>query len=116
MATSNNKYYLQSSVGGPQDMKIEVDLHARIHPLPVLCYKQLKRRAQSVNTDEVFAGFLRGDGRSQQTWCVFCDDCVELACIESKLFGRPPRLLTGPGVECVIRHSRAVWAARGAGV
>ena len=49
---------------------------------------------------------------SNQAWGSFCDDCVELACIESKLFGRPPRLLTGPGMERVIEQSRTVWAAR----
>ena len=119
---SNNKYYLQSSVA--QDTMIEVDLQEFIRFLQCVQsnargeawlrqrHRFLKRRAESVNTDEVYAGFLRGDARSQETWGVFCDDCVELACVESKLFGRPPRLLTGPGVERVIEHSRTVWAAR----
>jgi hypothetical protein len=119
---SNNKFYLQSSVA--QDTKIEVDLleftrflhcvqrNARGEAWLRQRHRFLKRRAESVNTDEVYSGFLRGETTSQQTWSVLYDDCVELACIESKLFGRPPRLLTGPGVERVIEHSRTVWADR----
>ena len=119
---SNNKFYLQSSVA--QDTTIEVDLQEFTRFLQCVQsnargpawlrqrHRFLKRRAQSVNTDDVYAGFLRGDASSQQAWNVFCDDCVELACVESKLFGRPPRLLTGPGVERVIEHSRTMWAAR----
>jgi hypothetical protein len=69
---------------------------------------------QSVKTDEVYAGSLRGDARSKQTWGVFCDDCVELACVEraNSLAGHPGCVLTGPGMERVIEHSRTVWAAR----
>jgi hypothetical protein len=119
---SNTKYYLESSVA--QDTKIEVDLqeftrflccvesNARGEAWLRQRHRLLKRRAEAVNTDEIYAGLLRGDARSRQAWGVFCDDCVELACIESKLSGRPPRLLTGPGMEHVIEHSRSVWAAR----
>ena len=119
---TSTKYYLQSSVA--QDTTIEVDLqeltrfvqcvqsNARGPAWLRQRHRFLKRRTQSVNTDDVYAGFLRGDARSQQTWNVFCDDCVELACIESKLFGRPPRLLNGPGMELTVEHSRNVWAAR----
>ena len=119
---SNNKYYLESSVA--QDTRIEVDLqeftrflqcvqrNARGEAWIRQRHRFLKRRAESVNTDEVYSGFLRGEATSLQTWGMFCDDCLELACIESKLFGRPPRLLTGPGMEHVIEQSRSVWAAR----
>ena len=122
MASSNNKFYLQSSVA--QDTRIEVDLLEFTRFLHCVQsndrgkawlrqrHRFLKRRAEAVNTDEVYAGFLRGDARSQQTWGMFCDDCVELACTESKLFGRPPRLLNGPGVERVIQHIMTVWADR----
>ena len=120
---ASTKYYLETSVG-PRDTRIEVDLpdfarflhcvqrNARGEAWLRQRHRFLKRRAQAVNTDEVYAGFVRGDAASQQAWGSFCDDCVELACIESKLFGRPPRLLTGPGMERVIEHSRTVWAAR----
>jgi hypothetical protein len=119
---ASTKYYLESSVA--PDTRIEVDLlefTRFLHCVPSNArgpawlrqrHRFLKQRAESVNTDEVYAGMLRGDARSQQTWSVLCDDCVELACIESKLFGRPPRLLTGPGVERVIENSRTVWADR----
>ena len=119
---ASTKYYLESSVA--LDTRIEVDLleftrflhcvqsNARGEAWLRLRHRFLKRRAQSVNTDEVYAEFLTGDARSQETWSVFCDDCVELACVESKLFRRPPKLLTGPGVERVIENSRTVWADR----
>jgi hypothetical protein len=52
-----------------------------------------------VNTDDVYAGFLRGEVESTRAGGVFCDDCAELACIENKLFPRPVKLLTGPEIE-----------------
>jgi hypothetical protein len=119
---ASTKYYLESSVA--PDTRIEVDLLEFTRFLHCVQsnaggpawlrqrHRFLKRRAESVNTDEVYAGFLRRDARSKRTWREFCDDCVELACVESKLFGRPPKLLTGPGVERVIEHSRTVWTDR----
>ena len=121
-----NKYYIQSSIA--RDMLVEVDLQGFTGLLQVVRsntrghawlrqhHRLLKRRVQAVNTDDVFASGLRGDAESQRAWGVFCDDCVELACIENKLFDRPVKLLTGPEVERVLAHSRGVWERRAAGV
>jgi hypothetical protein len=123
---TNIKYYVQSTLG--RDSLVEVDLQGFTRLLQVVRsnargqawlrqhHRLLKRRAQAVNTDAVFAGVMRGDAESQQAWGVFCDDCAELACNENKLFNRPVKLLTGPEVEHVLAHSRGVWERRAAGV
>ena len=118
-STTNMKYYIQSSIA--RDKLVEVDLQEFTRLLQVVRsngrgqawlrqhHRLLKRRAQTVNTDEVYAGVMRGDAESKRTWGVFCDDCAELACLENKLFGGPVKLLTGPEVERGIAQSRRVW-------
>ena len=119
---TNMKYYIQSTIA--RDTLVEVDLQGFTRMLQVVCnnvrglawlrqhHRLLKRRAQAVNTDEVYAGVIRGDAESQRAWGVFCDDCMELVCIENKLFNRPVKLLTGPEVERLMERSRAVWERR----
>jgi hypothetical protein len=126
MNSTNMKCYLQSSIA--RDTLVEVDLLEFTRCLQIVRsnargqawlrqhHRLLKRRAQAVNTDEVYAGVVRGDAESQRIWGVFCDDCAELACIENKLFNRPVKLLTGPEVERTLEHSRRVWERRAAGV
>ena len=121
-STTNMKCYIQSDIA--RDTLVEVDLQGFTRMLQVVRrnargqawlrqhHRLLKRRAQAVNTDDVFAGVMRGDAESQRVWGVFCDDCAELACIENKLFNRPVKLLTGPEVERGIARSRRVWQRR----
>ena len=121
-STTNMKYYVQSTIA--RDTLVEVDLQGFTRLLQVVCsnargqawlrqhHRLLNRRALAVNTDDVFAGVMRGDAESQRVWGVFCDDCAELACIENKLFNRPVKLLTGPEVERGIARSRRVWHRR----
>jgi hypothetical protein len=121
-STTNMKYYVQSTIA--RDTLVEVDLQGFTQMLQTVRrnvrgqawlrqhHRLIKRRAQTVNTDDVFAGVMRGDAESQRVWGVFCDDCAELACIENKCFNRPVKLLTGPEVERGIARSRRVWQRR----
>jgi hypothetical protein len=71
---ASTKYYLETSVA--QDTKIEVDLleftrflhcvqrNARGEAWLRQRHRFLKRRAESVNTDEVYSGFLRGEWKT----------------------------------------------------
>ena len=125
-STTNIKYYVHSTIA--RDTLVEVDLQGFTRLLQVVSsnargqawlrqhHRLLKRRAQAVNTDDVFAGVMRGDAESQRAWGVFCGDCMELACIENELFNRPVKLLTGPEVERDIGRSRRVWERRAAGM
>ena len=80
-STTNMKCYIQSSIA--RDTLVEVDLQGFTRLLQVVRtnargqawlrqhHRLLKRRAQAVNTDAVFAGVMRGDAESQQAWGVF---------------------------------------------
>jgi hypothetical protein len=118
------KYYIQSEIS--RDTLVEVDLQGFTRMLQIVRsnargqtwlrqhHRLLKRRAQAVTTDEVYAGVMRRDAESQRVWGVFCDDRAKLACIESNLFNRPLKLLTGPELQRMAAHSRHVWERRDA--
>jgi hypothetical protein len=83
-STTNMKCYIQSNIA--RDTLVEIDLQGFTRLLQAVRsnargqtwlrqhHQLLKRRAQTVNTDEVFAGVMRGDAESQQAWGVFCGD------------------------------------------
>jgi hypothetical protein len=116
MDSTNMKHYIQSTIA--RDTLVQVDLQDFTRCLQIVRssarglawlrqhHRLLKRRVLAIDTDAVYAGVVRGDAESQRAWGVFCDDSVELACIENKLFNRPVKLLTGPEVERALEHSR----------
>jgi hypothetical protein len=106
-STTNMKCYIQSNI--TSDTMVEVDLQGFTRMLQAVKsnvrgqawlrqhHRLLKRRAQAVNTYEVFAGVMRGDAESQQAWGVFCDDCAELACVEiEQAFRQASQTADGP--------------------